>query len=142
MESLGQDNTEPMSDERKRWFLPLKQRGSIHHCDHLQENPLFLRYQSRFASNEELQISKDALESHIPSTATASLFAKRTGTYMDWHQFQYLKMKQQAESIGTDAVTPVDRLIASLENDPKTSFVVLYGEFTSGLLLSRKEQNT
>ena len=125
---------------RMRWFLPVKQRGSIHHCDHLQETPEFLRYQSRHASSNELQISKDALESHISATATASLFARRTGVYMDWHQLQYLKQKQKKKSIGSESydVTPVDRLIADLEKDPKTSFVVLYGEFTSGLLTIKK----
>ena len=83
---------------------------------------------SKFAPPEELEVSKDALDSHISATATGTLFTKRTGMIMEWHQLQYLKKKKKndlvmeaRESLGSGhEITAVDRLIADLENDPKT----------------------
>ena len=47
--------------EKRRWFFPHKQRGCVEHCGHLQVAPQFLRMQTRFESQEELEIAENAL---------------------------------------------------------------------------------
>ena len=127
-------------DGKKRWFIPLKQRGCVHHCNHLQETPEFLRIQTRHVPSDEIQISNDALDSHISATATASLFKKRTGIFLDYKQLQYLKKRNKNDLVmeagGSleGGITAVDRLIASLQNDHTISFIVLYGDFNTTLL--------
>ena len=103
--------------------------------------PSELRIQSRFVQKEEIKISRDALDVKIPSTATASLLHKRTGLSLEWHQLQYLKTKDKNElvmqsrgSSSDGRVTAADRLLAELDNDPRTSYICLFGEYSSGLL--------
>ena len=130
-------------EDKERWFFPHKQRGCADHCGHLHVAPQFLRMQTRFEDANELEVAEDALESHITATATGSLFTRRTGRHLDIHQLKYLKSRNKndlvmnaRDSLGDSlqGVTAVDRLIADLESDPKTSFVVLYAEFASNLL--------
>ena len=138
-------------EEKERWFFPHKQRGCVQHCGHLQVTPQFLRMQTRFEPQEELEIAENALDSHISAAATGTLFAKRTGKLLDIHQIKYLKEKKKndlvmnaRESIGdtSHGVTAVDRLIADLNADPETSYVVLYADFNSDLLtLKTKTKN-
>lgn len=138
-------------ETRSRWFLPRQQRGCLDHCGHLQENPEFLRIRTKFAPTEEIQLSEDALECHISATETSNLLSKRTGLNLEWHQMHYLKEKKKNdavmdahESLGTGKanITAVDRLLADLENDPKSSYVALFGEFDSGLLTIKTKRKT
>ena len=119
----------------------MQQRGCLDHCGHMKIEPKELRIQSRFVQREEIEVSKDALGVKIPSTATASLLHKRTGLSLEWHQLQYLKTKdknelvmQSREANESGHVTAADRLLAELDNDPRTSYMCLFGEYNSGLL--------
>ena len=69
------------------------------HCGCLQENPQFLRIRSEFVPPKELEISEDALDSHISATATGSLLNKRTGLSLEYHQLQYLKQRKRNDLV-------------------------------------------
>ena len=136
---------------KNRWFLPHKQSGNLDHCGHIHEDPEFLRFNSKFAPEREREIAEDALDCHISSTSTSKLFNKRTGLSLEWHQMHYLKQRKKNDlvmdantSLGLNKanVTAADRLIADLDDDPRTSYVCLFGEFESGLLKLKTKRKT
>ncbi|KAL7551396.1 hypothetical protein ACHAWF_015520, partial [Thalassiosira exigua] len=138
-------------NNHRRWFLPHLQMGNPCHCGHISEKPEFIRIRSKFAPDNDLKISKDAMECNISATASSSLFTKRSGLSLEWHQLQYLKKMNKNDlvmngkhSLKSTDVSAIDRLIADLESDPTISYTCLYGEFDSGLLTlktKRKHMN-
>lgn len=137
-------------EDSERWFIPHQQKGSLDHCGHMHTNPDHIKIQSRHVPKEEIEISKDALDAKISATATGSLLKKRTGLQLDWQQLQYLKTKNKNALVmskrgskSSGNITPVDRLIADLDNDPATSYICLFGEANSGLItIKTKKKNS
>lgn len=134
----------------KRWFLPKQQSGNPNHCGHIWEPPEHLRIQCHLAPKEEVQISSDAMNAHVPISATGSLFHERTGMTLEAHQLRYLqKQNLKTDDLLMDAgtgppVTAMDKLLAELRSDPACHFICLYGEFNSNLLTikTRKRAST
>ncbi|KAL7539501.1 hypothetical protein ACHAXR_009346 [Thalassiosira sp. AJA248-18] len=87
----------------------------------------------------EKALACDSFKSHISTTATASLLQTRTGECLDWQQVHYLKRKEENQLVLTGggsgtAPTNADRLLTYLSSDPTKSFVMLYGDYNSGML--------
>ncbi len=128
-------------NELARWFIPRQQSGSLKHSGHIKLDPKLIRIPIRHVlSSSELSLADDSLRSLSDTTSTLDLLAERNNACIEWQAIHNLKEKKKndlvfsAENDISSQVTPVDRFLAYLRNDPTKSFIALFAEYESGLL--------
>ena len=135
-------------DVHERWFLPHKQRGCIDHCGHLKINPKHLRLRTAVVMDDDnLQVAKDSFSSKIRAAPTRNLMQTRTGHTLAYHQVQYIGRKQKEEEMSKRGVqlchsTVIDRLVATVTNDPTISWVMLLAERESEMITIKMKRMT
>ena len=138
------------AEESLRWFLPRLQGGNIKHTRHCHAHPnkIKLLRSTHACSTEELQLASESFKSKISVSATSYLLKTRCGEQLDHYQVQFLKTKQRKEELvligahGASSQTNSDKPLAYLSTDTTKSFVMLFGEFNSGLLTSCMKRMT
>ena len=131
----------PWDEHRRRWFVPKRQSGCIHHNGHPRIDQSLLRVQPRHAlPAEEIDVAETALESHIGPSQTAALVQTRTGVNLDARQLQHIFLKLiNAVLASEDYTTHADKLLSYFTQTPSISFVCLFANFNSGLLTIKQK---
>ena len=133
---------------KQRWCIPKEQAGCRDHCGHTHREPHECRMYAKDYGTDALDLILDGLNSAIRPSLVSSLIGTREGHAIDPSQVRYLKKKmREATEIRLDVIeemangsahldpayqpTPADRLLSTLESDPKYSYTVLYGQYCS-----------
>lgn len=113
-----------------RWYFYEHGMGYRFHRHHLPKDFCEVKKQSAHADPNELDITSDALDQHLSSSAMAVLLEARTDDLLSAHQLRY-QQKKRAQERGTAPTsdsTVADRLISQLEESSDTSYIVLTAE--------------
>ena len=136
------------NDQKHHWCIPKKQAGCKDHCGHTHREPHECRMYAKDCGKNKLDLIVDSLNSSIRPSLVSSFIATREGHAMDAQQVRHIKNKMRdATHIRMDVIaemakgnnqpdpgyqpTPADRLISTLESDPKFSYTVLCGHYDS-----------
>jgi len=133
--------------QRRRWWLPKKQSAVSHHCGHTEQTPDQIRIRTNKLGQEQLQRIKNCVETFVGCATIADLTRLESGMDIEYSQLHNLRRKVREQHYlsvvpGMEAAGPstsADRLLANLENDPETSYIVLYGSYESNLLTVYKK---
>jgi hypothetical protein len=137
--------------ERCRWYLPKKQTGVSHHCGHPKRLPEQIRIRTNKLGEDQIKRITNCLNVFVQSSSISDLTYLETGVDIEQSQIQYhrKKIKQQfylsavPGNVAHADSTAADRLLANLEADPHSSYIVLYGSYESNLLtIYRKVKTT
>eukprot|EP00985_Skeletonema_marinoi_P029681 scaffold28643_cov121-Skeletonema_marinoi.AAC.1 len=80
---------------KNRWFLPKVQVGVKVHCGHKHKDPSDIRLEMKDTiSPTDMQIARDAFDSHINISSTQRLLETRTGETPSWQQVYQMRQQQ------------------------------------------------
>lgn len=131
-------------NNRKRWFIPKKQKGEKVHCGHKQQQPSDIRLEAKhLLSSEDEELAKQSFDSFISTSSAKSLLETRSEGKvfgLSWQQLYHLKRKQQREA-EVKQTTSCDKLVHYLSSNENISWLGLFADPTTNLLSIRKKKS-